>query len=394
MKCPRCGKENKPNVSFCEACGLKFEQNPAPKQIQPVRRPVNNVPPLNMNIPAQPPKKRGGLKIWQIILITVGSVFAGIGILLIFLIIVGLSMVDDNSESNRYDTKSTYSYSSRVEETTEPVTAKQEAEKYWKNYCDENYSDIIEVSISHLHDNADYYNNKTILTVAKIDELNTDSFSTNVQNDKLFFDGAKFDFKQYNDELEYYGKGETVIVVGNVDSKSSSWADVCVKDCHIIGSGETASDKAKELNSLDYSYETTAPPTTLSDSDIETKKKNAESQYAKDYSDIDATEIEINRLYDNKDDYIGKTILTAVKIESLDDDNFNVDIQNGSSIFYDVEFRFKEYSDELEYYKNGDFVIVYGTVKDDTSSWSSLCVTDCHIIGSGDEAKKKAQELT
>lgn len=129
MKCPRCGKENKPNVSFCEACGLKFEQNPAPKQIQPVRRPVNNVPPLNMNIPVQPPKKRGSLKIWQIILITVGSVFAGIGILLIFLIIVGLSMVGDNSESKRYDTKPTYSYSSRVEETTEPVTEEETTEE-------------------------------------------------------------------------------------------------------------------------------------------------------------------------------------------------------------------------------------------------------------------------
>lgn len=374
MKCPRCGYINNTATRFCQKCGLFFG-NPQQKTTQYNRipntayRPVQPVPQQNSIQPVKLQKKGVGAGIIICIFLAISFIFLGA--------FVVISKVTQGQQTEK-----------------QVLTAKQEAENYWKNYCDENYSDIIEVSISHLHDNADHYNNKTILTVAKIDYLNTDSFSTNVQNDNLFFDGAKFDFKQYNDELKYYKEGEIVIVVGNVDSKSASWTDVYVKDCHVIGSGGTASDKAKALNSLDYSYETTAPPTTLSDSDVETKKKNAESQYAKDYSDIDATEIEINRLYDNKDDYIGKTILTAVKIESLNDDNFKVNIQNGSSIFYDVEFRFKEYSDELEYYKKGDFVIVYGTVKDDTSSWSSLCVTDCHIIGSGDEAKKKAQELT
>lgn len=369
MKCPRCGFMNKPNVRFCGNCGLLMENmkqpinKPSTNSIQPVNRPVNPVTPAK--------QKKKGLGIGAIL-----GIFAVAFAAFLFMFVVFDKAYKKQEERNIF------------------LHAKQEAEAYWEKYCEENYNDIIEVSISHLHDNDDFYNGKNILTVATIDDLDTDSFSTDVQNDHLFFDGARFNFKQYNDELKYYREDETVIVVGTVDGESVSWADVCVKDCHIIGSGGTAYTKAKELNEIDYSYETTAPPTTLSESDIESAKKNAESQYAKAYSDVDATEIEINRLYDNKEEYIGKTILTAVKIDSINDDNFKVNIQNGSTIFYDVEFRFKEYNDELEYYKEGDFVIVYGTVNDDTSSWSPLCVTDCHIIGSGDEAKQKAKDLT
>ncbi len=123
MKCPRCGRENKPNVKFCEGCGLQFNKQPQPpKQIQPISKPMNQVPP-NINMPVQPQKK--GSKGWQIALIVTGSVFAGIGLLFVFLMIVGLSMGTNNSESNQYATTPTYSYSSRAEETTVPVTEEE-----------------------------------------------------------------------------------------------------------------------------------------------------------------------------------------------------------------------------------------------------------------------------
>lgn len=232
MVCRYCGfKNDNQSAKFCEQCGkpLRYVVN------------YNHQKPYEPVCPQQAQKKfkKKGLSSGTIVAVILSC---------IALLLIGSIGITTIAKQNKIQT-----------ELDNLLAAKSNAEQYWLDYCEKNYSEVTKVSITHLHDNVDYYAGKNILTVAKIDDLNEDSFNTNVQNESFLFDGATFQFKQYNNELSYYQKDETVIVVGFVDGDSNAWSDVCVKDCHIIGSGKSAASKAVELNSLDYSYETTVP---------------------------------------------------------------------------------------------------------------------------------------
>lgn len=369
MKCQKCGRELNANEKFCQNCGQKVYVQP--QQIHPNSYPqaMNN----NFNS-MKPVKQKKRLSTGAIVGITLCSILAFF--VLIFIIMFTIALASPSSDSTS---------SSSESKKIDPRTVQEEK---WQSYYEENI-DAKEISISELHDYSDDYVDEYILTVDQIDDLREDYFTTDTQHDSIILDGIKFEFAQYGDELKYYSEKAYVIVYGRVNNDYSSWSDVLVTDCHIMASGSEAVNKAKELNEKDYQHATIAPTTVISDDD----RKKQEEKWSNEFKNVDAIEVDINTLHDNIEEYEGKTILTVAKITSKESDSFNASTQHENSFFYGTEFYFKQYSDQLKYYENGDLVIVYGTVDNDVSSWSDVSIVDCHIIGSGDEAKEKVQTL-
>lgn len=364
MRCQNCGKEVNPNNKVCANCGAPVIQQSQPQQMfsqnfQPKAKTAFQ------NVSVKPTKKKG-MSTGAIVGITLGSVFGAICLLFGILMIVCLTV--DNSNNS----------------------LKENQEKEWETYYVENVKDAEEISIIELHDNAKKYTDKNILTVAKIDDLDADSFTTDTQHDKILFGGIKFEFKQYSRELQYYSEDDYVIVYGTVSEDFNSWSEVLVSQCHILGSGKKAVEKAEELNSKEYESDSTVPSTSV---DMD-KRASEENKYYNIYkSNSDIVEVEINELHDNVEKYTGKTVLTVARIDNLNDDYFSTNTQNDKTFFYGVGFYFKQYDNMLSYYKEGEYVIVYGTVNEDKASWVDVALTDCHIVGSGDLATEKIKEM-
>lgn len=103
------------------------------------------------------------------------------------------------------------------------------------------------------------------------------------------------------------------------------------------------------------------------------------------------TEVDVTTLHNKQEEFIGKKILTVVRIGNKDDYSFKISLASSDSIFYDIKFSFKEYDDTLKYYNTGDYVTVIGTVE--SGGIIDINVKDCRIIESGIEAKERAEKL-
>lgn len=127
-----------------------------------------------------------------------------------------------------------------------------------------------------------------------------------------------------------------------------------------------------------------------SDTRIKEEKKWSD-YYEKHKSEY--IEVAVDILHDNIDNYKGKKILTAVKIDDKNAGSFNTSLSHSNSIFYACAFYFKEYDEILDEYKEGEMVVIIGDVDNSGFSWTDISVSNCHIITSGSAAKNKASEL-
>lgn len=124
---------------------------------------------------------------------------------------------------------------------------------------------------------------------------------------------------------------------------------------------------------------------------LASRKHWADSAELKNY-----TEISHNELYSNAQKYVGEDILTAVRISDITrngEGNLRTNVDDGSIVFYDLDFVFAN-SNELISYEKGDYVVVIGKVKEKTVFLRTVVIENCHIIDKGDSAKEKMKELS
>ena len=125
MKCKKCNSELKPNVRFCEHCGSPVELQTQIKPIMP-QNPVNVIPPIQ--------QKKKGIKVWQIVLLSIGGFFALIGMFFTLLIIIGFvfgnTETDTNSSSSTTSSIESFSFDyNAVDERIEPETEEPTTEE-------------------------------------------------------------------------------------------------------------------------------------------------------------------------------------------------------------------------------------------------------------------------
>lgn len=140
--------------------------------------------------------------------------------------------------------KSNESETSLVEQEKENTN--KTLEEKWNAYYKDNNIEVIDVDSDTLYTYGTYYKDKIILTGIEIYDKTSEKIKGKIENsDSVFYNFVfKFDDKS---EIKKYEKGETVIIIGEVSSSTTS-KTVFLNKCHIVSFGTKAQEKIEELN--------------------------------------------------------------------------------------------------------------------------------------------------
>lgn len=129
------------------------------------------------------------------------------------------------------------------------------------------------------------------------------------------------------------------------------------------------------------------------------QKTNAEKNrihWKSELEKIEYIEVDCDILYHNSNEYTDKTILTAVKIRSINRSgkgNIKANISDSTSFFYDLDFEFDD-PNELLSYDDDDYVEIFGTVAEKGLISDTLEIKGCHITECGESAEAKYDLLS
>lgn len=153
-----------------------------------------------------------------------------------------------------------------------------------------------------------------------------------------------------------------------------------------------SSDSPSSSESRKIQYSTKNTEITVAPTEKVDVKADEQAKWKESLDDIEHIDIDKEVLWEYGNYYTDKTILTAVDIDDLDSDCIKANTENNDSYFYSLTFNFDD-SLELELYSEKECVVIYGVVGE-RSSFDCLDVNNCHIVMSGDDATKKADDLS
>lgn len=165
-------------------------------------------------------------------------------------IIVNNNMKDDsviekeNEAIKDEQNKSNESETSQVGQEKENVS--KTLEEKWSDYYKDNNIEVIDVDSDTLYTYGIYYKDKTILTGIEIYDKTSEKIKGKLENSNSVFYNFVFNFDDKS-EIKKYEKGETIIIIGEVSSSTTS-KTVFLNKCHIVSSGTKAQEKIEELN--------------------------------------------------------------------------------------------------------------------------------------------------
>lgn len=241
MKCQKCGRELNANEKFCQNCGQAVYVQPQ-QQIHPhsYHQAMNS----NFNS-MKPVKQKKRLSTGAIVGITLCSILVFFVLIFIIMFTVALASPSSDSTSSSSENKQ---YKSKITETTvvptEKVDVKANEQAKWEKSLDD--IEHVDIDKEVLWEYGDFYTDKTILTVVDIDDLDSDCIKANTDNNDSYFYSLMFNFKD-SSELELYSEDEHVAIYGVV-GKKSSFDCLDIDDCHIVMSGDDATEKANSLS--------------------------------------------------------------------------------------------------------------------------------------------------
>lgn len=125
-------------------------------------------------------------------------------------------------------------------------------EEKWNDYYKDNNIEVIDVDKDTLYTYGIYYKNKTILTGIEIYDKTSQRIKGKFENSKSLYYNFVFNFDDES-EIKKYEKGETVVIIGEVSSSTTS-KTVVLNKCHIVSSGNEAQEKIEELNNNKIQY--------------------------------------------------------------------------------------------------------------------------------------------
>lgn len=171
--------------------------------------------------------------------------FTGIGVVLP-IIMFCLWVTCLPSEENLQNENNESSSNQQVEtENNNEISEKEKLQQKWNDYYKKENIKIVETNEKTLHEYGKYYSGLTVLTSTVIEQKNFTNIKAKIEgqeNSSYYSFNFKFEDKK---ELQYYKKGDTIIIIGTVESSTKN--TITLNNCHIISSGSLATEKMQEL---------------------------------------------------------------------------------------------------------------------------------------------------
>lgn len=401
--CSKCGSELKEGVNFCEHCGKKVEEikineeydNQKYKSIDMHNSNINN----DKNIIIMRyclgclfafvgflslPSLEGFLGIlfgislmpiiYKILKEKRNFEFKGMQVIFPVMLIVfwGLTNIisSNNYSNNNYsNNKSDNIKENQVSKSTdnkddnsELVDTNQSLEEKWKNYYKDNNIEVVDVDSDTLHTYGVYYKNKVVLTGISIKDKSSSSIKANIEsNDSIFFSFV-FNFEDKK-EIKNYKEGDKVIIIGEVDTSTSS-KTVILDKCHVVLSNSEAQSKIEELynnqsKNIEYAKSLESSEKQAEADKLLSEKNNYISKCeVKDYQDI----------LKNPNSYKKQYITVTGKVIQISNGWFNsvtIRLNDSSNNIWYISYSYA--NDNETKILNGNNISVYGQSTGTTS---------------------------
>lgn len=154
----------------------------------------------------------------------------------------------------------------------------------------------------------------------------------------------------------------------------------------------SASQSVSPSPSKQTSAVTSAEPALSNTAKTETRS-DTEEKWAKHYinNNIEIQWIDQNVLFEYGEYFEGVTVCTAIDISSTSTGALKANTDNNDSYFFSFVMNFEDKA-ESAVYENDETVIVIG-IPEKSTIGSAINMNDCHVIGSGEDAKTKQAEL-
>ncbi len=158
---------------------------------------------------------------------------------------------NNNIKENNQVSESSESTDNR-NANNETADINQSLEEKWRNYYKDNSIEVVDVDSETLHNYGTYYKEKTILTGIEIEDKTAKSIKAKIGDSESVYYSFVFNFEDKS-EIKKYNKGDKVIIVGKVSTKTTN-KTVTLNKCHIILSNDQAQVKIEELSNNKTQY--------------------------------------------------------------------------------------------------------------------------------------------
>ena len=158
---------------------------------------------------------------------------------------------NNNIKENNQVSESSESTDNR-NANNETADINQSLEEKWRNYYKDNSIEVVDVDSETLHNYGTYYKEKTILTGIEIEDKTAKSIKAKIGDSESVYYSFLFNFEDKS-EIKKYNKGDKVIIVGKVSTKTTN-KTVTLNKCHIILSNDQAQVKIEELSNNKTQY--------------------------------------------------------------------------------------------------------------------------------------------
>lgn len=158
---------------------------------------------------------------------------------------------NNNIKENNQVSESSESTDNR-NANNETADINQSLEEKWRNYYKDNSIEVVDVDSETLHNYGTYYKEKTILTDIEIEDKTAKSIKAKIGDSESVYYSFVFNFEDKS-EIKKYNKGDKVIIVGKVSTKTTN-KTVTLNKCHIILSNDQAQVKIEELSNNKTQY--------------------------------------------------------------------------------------------------------------------------------------------
>lgn len=363
MKCRNCGTEIPNSTNACPKCGKRYTPGkycpycktviPATAtvcrkcgRIQPgVQQPQS---PINQQpAPSFVPRKKK-TRWYHVVLIVIGVLFLT-GMVNGF--IQGLTTSENKTSSSSSGQKQTQKpKNSEPEATAPPASSEQQVEaardKSEYIHTDFDTSGYLFVSADLLYEYGEYFVGEKVCTVITVEDKDRTLLKASTTNNDSFFYSVNCEFSTEG-LTEAFEEGETLSVAGTVDEKALIGSTVTLKNCSILGIGESGFDfsNSKEIcEQQKATYEA---------------QQMAEKAASRDEYKYQCITVDYSDVERNPDNYKGKKIMVSGSVEQVQEgwlDTVALRLNCNGNMWYVTYMREEGESRILE----GDYISCYG----------------------------------
>lgn len=261
---------------------------------------------------------------------------------------------------------------------------------------------VIGIRAEELVDNRDKYVGQIVYTVIKASSdasgslllgltLSSDSWVSDID---VSFDSTS--------EFEDVKKDDIIAIIGRVgETGFLDFGAVQMDECHILAQGDDAQEIQVELENGYTRAINTDSAVSLPDNSAQSQNDKAEltsiitdADWFTYYADnkIEVIRIAVTALKENMNDYTGATVCTVITVDEKDGNRVK-GFSDATRSVYDIRLSFLDADEIPELDKNEPIAIIGKVEPSGFFDFGDLIVSDCHIVGRGENALRIEKEI-